>query len=112
MTDARIDRDATLLARFLLARGVTSRSRIGVEHEGSYEMAVAALAVSKPSGPIDPRLSPAEAANAAMAFALGPSATDDWTRPLAWIDHALARLDAAEQANPDQKDRIRLDRHA
>ena len=58
MTDARIDRDATLLARFLLARGVTSRSRIGVEHEGSYEMAVAALAVSK-TGPTCVRLDPA-----------------------------------------------------
>lgn len=47
-----------------------------------------------------------------MAFALGPDATDDWTRPLAWIDHALARLDEAEKAKPELKDRVREARHA
>lgn len=57
-TDTRIDRDATVLARFLLARGVTADSRVGVEHEGSYEMAVAALAVSK-TGATCVRLDPA-----------------------------------------------------
>lgn len=47
MTEAGIDRDATQLAQFLLARGVTADDRVGVEHEGSYPMAVAALAVRK-----------------------------------------------------------------
>src|SRR5262249_48698286 len=46
------------------------------------------------------------------AFALGPNATDDWTRPLAWIDHALARLAEIERANPRAKDQIRQARHA
>ena len=45
--------------------------------------------------------------SAARAFALGPNATDDWTRPLAWIDHALARLAEIEEGQPDAKDQIR-----
>jgi hypothetical protein len=47
-----------------------------------------------------------------MAFAVGPNATDDWTKPLAWIDHALAQLAEIETANPQQKEQIRQARHA
>jgi len=74
-----------------------------------YRGACAGIAKRLP--PVGPKLSPAEANNAAAAFTLGPNATDDWTKPLAWMDHALARLDAAEKANPDQKDALRRERH-
>src|SRR5262249_7863327 len=37
--------------------------------------------------------------------------TDDWTRPLAWIDHALARLRAFEKANPPRKAGLRREWH-
>ncbi len=37
--------------------------------------------------------------------------SDDWTKPLAWVGHALVRLDAAEKANPGQKDGLRRTRH-
>ena len=43
---------------------------------------------------------------------MGPNATDDWSGPLAWTEHALARLDAAESANPAAKDQLRAYRHA
>ena len=56
---------------------------------------------------VGPKLSDAEANDAAMAFAIGPGATDDWARPLAWIDHALALLDAAEKANPADQEALR-----
>jgi WD40 repeat protein/Flp pilus assembly protein TadD len=62
--------------------------------------------------PLGPELSPLEAHIAASAFAIGPNATDDWTKPLEWTEHALARLDAAEKANPVAKDQIRPYRHA
>jgi serine/threonine protein kinase/WD40 repeat protein/Flp pilus assembly protein TadD len=75
-----------------------------------YRAACAGIATRLP--PVGPKLVPAEANTAAMAFALGPNATDDWAKPLAWIDHALARLDAAEKANPDNKDDLRRARHA
>jgi hypothetical protein len=74
-----------------------------------YRGACAGMAEQLP--PVGPKLSPAEANNAAMAFAVGPNATDDWTKPLAWIDHSLAQLDAAEKANPDQKDELGRVRH-
>lgn len=57
------------------------------------------------------RVSPADANNAAMVFALGHNATDDWARPLAWIDEALARLDELANANPAQQESIRQARH-
>ena len=40
----------------------------------------------------DPRMSHHDSIRAASATALGPNATDDWTKTLAWTDHALARL--------------------
>ncbi len=74
-----------------------------------YRTACAEFAGRVP--PVGPGLSGSQANNAAWAFALGPTATDDWTRPLGWMDHALARLAAFEKANPTAKDQIRQTRH-
>src|SRR5262249_24749129 len=74
-----------------------------------YRAACAGLAKQLP--PVGPKLSPQEANTAAMACALGPSPTADCTNLLAWIDHALARLDAQEKANPGRKDGLRWLRH-
>jgi WD40 repeat protein len=67
----------------------------------------ACAGIAKQLAPVGPKLTPEEANNAAMAFALGPNATDDWKKPLAWIDHALAVLAAFEKANPAKKDELR-----
>jgi serine/threonine protein kinase/WD40 repeat protein len=72
----------------------------------------ACAGIAKRIAPVGPKLSPGEANNAAMAFALGANATDDWARPLAWIDHALAVLAEVEKANPGAKDQVRQARHA
>src|SRR5205823_7687580 len=74
-----------------------------------YRAACAGIAKQLP--PVGSMLSPSDANSAAMAFAVGPNATDDWTKPLAWIDHALVRLAAFEKANPDRKDQVRQFRH-
>ena len=74
-----------------------------------YRAACAGIATRLP--PVSPKLAPVEANTAAMAFALGPKATDDWTKPLAWIDHALAVLAADEKANPDNAAELRSVRH-
>ena len=74
-----------------------------------YKDACAGITKHLPA--VGPKLSPGEANNAAMAFAVGPKATDDWTKPLAWIDHALALLTAAEKANPNKKEELRRVRH-
>jgi tetratricopeptide (TPR) repeat protein len=75
-----------------------------------YRAACAGIAKRVP--PVGPKLSPGEANNAAMAFALGPNAADDLAAPLAWIDHALARLTAIEKANAAPADQIQRARHA
>jgi hypothetical protein len=72
----------------------------------------ACAGIAKRLAPVGPKLSPDEANLAAKAIAVGPSATDDWTKPLAWMDHALARLAAVEKANPAEKDQIQRARHA
>src|SRR5204863_586297 len=59
----------------------------------------------------DPRRSHHDANMAARAAVLGPGATDDWARPLAWTEHALARLAEIEKARPALKDLIRRERH-
>jgi serine/threonine protein kinase/WD40 repeat protein/tetratricopeptide (TPR) repeat protein len=75
-----------------------------------YRAACAGIAKRLP--PVGPKLSPGEANSAAMAFAVGPNATDDGTKPLSWIDHALALLAQIEKANPKAKDQIQQVRHA
>jgi WD40 repeat protein/tetratricopeptide (TPR) repeat protein len=67
--------------------------------------------VGKLVPPVGPQLSGGMAYDAAMVFTLGPKATEDWTKPLAWIDHALARLRAYEKANPGTKDGLRRELH-
>ena len=80
-----------------------------VGDNAGYRAACAEFAGRVP--PVGPGLSGSQANNAAWAFAVGPKATDDWTRPLGWLDHALIRLTAAEKANPTAKDQIRQTRH-
>jgi tetratricopeptide (TPR) repeat protein len=75
-----------------------------------YRAACAGIASRLP--PDGPKLSPSEANNAAMGFAVGPNATDDWSRPLAWIDHGLALLAQIEKTDPPEKEQIRRARHA
>src|SRR5262249_60397967 len=72
----------------------------------------ACAGIAKQLPPVGPKLSPDQANNAAMAFALGPNSADDWARPLAWIDHALAALAAIEKANAANKDAIGRARHS
>ena len=55
--------------------------------------------IAKQLPPVGPRLCPIAANPSAMAFAVGPNATDDWTKPLAWIDAAAAK-EAASRARP------------
>jgi tetratricopeptide (TPR) repeat protein len=57
--------------------------------------------------PMDPNLATYEVHRAARAFALAANATDDWTGPLAWIDHAVARRAALEKEVPGTKDLVR-----
>ncbi len=96
-----------------LSTGVRYRQALACLKTGDaagYRAACAGVAKQLP--PVGPKLSPGEANSAAMIFAFGPDAADAWTAPLAWIDHALARLVAAEKANPGAKDQIRQARHA
>jgi WD40 repeat protein/Flp pilus assembly protein TadD len=74
-----------------------------------YKAACAGMAERLPRS--DPKMSHHESNSAARAATLGPSATDDWTRTLAWTDHALARLAEIEKARPALKELIRRDRH-
>jgi serine/threonine protein kinase/WD40 repeat protein/tetratricopeptide (TPR) repeat protein len=103
----------------------TSLARIpNVPTEARYLQAVASLKAGDPAGyraacagigpqvpPIGPQLTGGVAYDAAMVFILGPDATDDWSQPLAWIDHCLARLGEYEKAHPDRKDGLRREWH-
>jgi hypothetical protein len=71
----------------------------------------ACIEIARSLAPVGPALFAYEANSAASAFTIGPNGTDDWTKPLAWMDHALARLDAIEKANPNRKDSLRRERH-
>jgi WD40 repeat protein/tetratricopeptide (TPR) repeat protein len=102
-----------------------SAARIpNVPTQTRYFQAVASLKAGEPAGyraacsgigpqvpPVGPQLTGGVAYDAAMVFTLGPNATDDWTQPLAWIDHCLARLGVYEKANPDKKGRLRVEWH-
>jgi serine/threonine protein kinase/WD40 repeat protein/Flp pilus assembly protein TadD len=89
-------------------RSLQAVACLKVGDAAGYRAACAGIA--KQLRPVGPNLSVGEAVNAAMAFTLGPNATDDWTKPLAWSDHALARLLAFEKANPDKKDALRREK--
>jgi serine/threonine protein kinase/WD40 repeat protein/tetratricopeptide (TPR) repeat protein len=95
-----------------------------VPTQARYCQALAALKAGDPAGfraacarvgaqvpPVGPQLSGGVAYDAATLFIPGPNATDDWTKPLAWMDHCLARLRAYEKANPDRKDGLRREQH-
>jgi tetratricopeptide (TPR) repeat protein len=92
--------------------------------QARYCQALASLKAGDPAGyraacagivklvpPVGPQLSGGVAYDAAMVFTVGPNATNDWTKPLAWIDHALARLLAFEKANPHRKEGLRREWH-
>jgi serine/threonine protein kinase/WD40 repeat protein/Flp pilus assembly protein TadD len=76
----------------------------------AYRAVCAGIARRLP--PVGPKLVPVEASSAARAFVLRRDATDDWARPLAWIDHALALVDVVEKAKPSDKEALRPVRHA
>jgi serine/threonine protein kinase/WD40 repeat protein len=74
----------------------------------AYRAACAGMAERLPRG--DPRMAHHESNMAARAAVLGPGATDNWARALAWTDLALARLVEIEKARPGLKDLIRRER--
>jgi serine/threonine protein kinase/WD40 repeat protein/tetratricopeptide (TPR) repeat protein len=75
----------------------------------AYRAACAGIAERLPRG--DPKVSHHESNSAARANTLGPNATDDWTRTLAWTEHALARLAEIEKDRPALKELVRKERH-
>jgi eukaryotic-like serine/threonine-protein kinase len=70
-----------------------------------YRSACAGIAKRLP--PLGPMFSPFEGNLAATAFVVGPNATDDWTKPLAWIDFSLSHLRNFENANPLAKSQLK-----
>jgi WD40 repeat protein/tetratricopeptide (TPR) repeat protein len=128
--------DAATIARLAAAAGslgdwkratalFTNLARIpNVPTEARYFQAVTSLKAGDAAGyraacagigpqvpPVGPELTGGVAYDAAMVFTLGPNATDDWTKPMAWIDHCLARLGAYEKANHDRKGRLQREWH-
>jgi serine/threonine protein kinase/WD40 repeat protein/tetratricopeptide (TPR) repeat protein len=94
-----------------LAQGhyVQAVANLKADDAAGYRAACAAVANKVP--PVGPKLSPDEANNAAMTFALGPNATDDWTKPIAWLDHALEQAVVKEKSSQGKKDELRQNRH-
>ena len=74
-----------------------------------YRAACAGMAERLPRG--EPKMSHHESNSAARAATLGPNATNDWTKTLAWTEHALTRLAEIEKARPNLKDLILRERH-
>jgi Flp pilus assembly protein TadD len=74
-----------------------------------YRAVCAGIAERLPRG--DPKMSRHESNSAARATTLGPDATNDWTRTLAWTEHSLTRLAEIEKARPALKDLVRMERH-
>jgi serine/threonine protein kinase/WD40 repeat protein/tetratricopeptide (TPR) repeat protein len=66
--------------------------------KAAYRSVCAGIADQLP--PIGPNLARTEARFASMALALNASATDEWSKPLAWIDHGLALLAALPKPTP------------
>ncbi len=69
------------------------------------------MEVGQRTPPIGPKLSRHEARRAAMVFALQANATDDWSKPIAWIDHALVGLSAENWKTPELIGLVRQIRH-
>jgi serine/threonine protein kinase/WD40 repeat protein/tetratricopeptide (TPR) repeat protein len=74
-----------------------------------YRAACAGMAERLPRG--DPRMVHHDSNSAARATVLGPNATDDWSRTLAWTDRALTRLAEIEKVRPHLKEQIRTERN-
>jgi WD40 repeat protein/tetratricopeptide (TPR) repeat protein len=74
-----------------------------------YRSACAGMAERLPRG--EPKMSHHESNSAAKATTLGLNATDDWTRTLAWTDHALTRLMEIAKARPNLTELIVRERH-
>jgi tetratricopeptide (TPR) repeat protein len=74
-----------------------------------YRAACAGMVERLPRG--EPKMSHHESDSAARAATLGPNATNDWTKTLAWTEHALSRLAEIEKARPNLKDLILRERH-
>jgi tetratricopeptide (TPR) repeat protein len=74
-----------------------------------YRAACAGMAERLPRG--EPKMSHHESNSAARAATLGPNATNDWTKTLAWTEHALTRLAEIEKARPNLKELILRERH-
>ena len=72
-----------------LSRGAIACLKSG--DTAAYQAACAAIA--KQTAPIGPMLSRQHARKSASVFALHGSATEDWSKPLNWIEHAQAALD-------------------
>jgi WD40 repeat protein/tetratricopeptide (TPR) repeat protein len=96
--------DFPMEARYLLAVACLKAG-----DAAGYRAACAGMAERLPRG--DPRRSHHDSNFAARATALGPNATDEWTRTLAWTDHALTRLAEIEKVRPQLKELIRRERH-
>src|SRR5262249_51805481 len=90
-------------------RYIQGVSNLKAGDAAGYRAACAGIAERLP--PVGPKLNLMEANNAAMAFAVGPGATDDWTKPLGWIDHPLTVLAMIEKENQATKAQIREARH-
>ena len=110
-------RAATWLNRAAAAKSFSLRERypqvianLKSGDAAGYKAACAGIA--KEMQAAQPRPSVVETYLSSMAFALGPGATGDWAVPLAWVDRSLARLDAAETADPRAKDTIEQLRRA
>ncbi|MEO2092097.1 MAG: tetratricopeptide repeat protein, partial [Gemmataceae bacterium] len=67
-----------------------------------YRAACAGIANGMPTAGTLIKLSDTVAAT--LAFRAGPTATDDWAAPLAWVDRVLTRVAEREAADPSRKE--------
>jgi serine/threonine protein kinase/Flp pilus assembly protein TadD len=120
VSHAKKPADWTRLAALLTAAAKEATLPI----EDRYHLAVACLKAGDRAGykavcaGIARRMPPAgtplylgDAITAAKAFALGSSATDDWSVPLSWADQMLTRYAEREAADPSTKERDKPWRH-
>jgi WD40 repeat protein/tetratricopeptide (TPR) repeat protein len=102
----RIPRDAVMLTSYQQLRAVAC---LKAGDLADYRATCAGIADRMPTVGLNRSIF--DAYEAALPFTLGPNATDDWAKPLEWIDHSLARLRAFEKANPDKKNALRRELH-
>jgi WD40 repeat protein/Flp pilus assembly protein TadD len=90
-------------------RSVQALACLKAGDNAGYRAACAGMAERLRRG--EPKMSHHESNMAARAATLGPNATDDWTRTLAWTEHALKRLAEIEKTMPALKDLVLRERH-